>query len=96
MASSWNALAAPSKTPAPVIARLNQEITAAVNNPDVAKKLRELNVQRSLRLQVTQQYDGFWLHAFYGFKDWLEVAVGITEEEDFGLFFVHLEPHFSF
>lgn len=45
VASSWNALAAPSKTPAPVIARLNKEITTAVNNPEVAKKLRELNVQ---------------------------------------------------
>ena len=45
VASSWNALAAPSKTPAPVIARLSKEITAAVNNPEVAKKLRELNVQ---------------------------------------------------
>lgn len=45
VASSWNALAAPSRTPAPVIARLNKEINAAVNNPEVAKKLRELNVQ---------------------------------------------------
>ncbi|WKL18438.1 tripartite tricarboxylate transporter substrate binding protein [Comamonas testosteroni] len=45
VASSWNALAAPSKTPAPVIARLNKEINAAINNPEVAKKLRELNVQ---------------------------------------------------
>ena len=45
VASSWNALAAPSKTPADVIARLNKEINAAVNNPEVAKKLRELNVQ---------------------------------------------------
>ena len=45
VASSWNALAAPSKTPAAVIARLNKEITAAVNSPEVTKKLRELNVQ---------------------------------------------------
>ncbi|MBV8249524.1 MAG: tripartite tricarboxylate transporter substrate binding protein, partial [Comamonas sp.] len=45
VASSWNALAAPSKTPAPVIARLSQEITTSVNHPEVAKKLRELNVQ---------------------------------------------------
>ena len=44
VASSWNALAAPAKTPPAVIARLNQEIVAAVNNPEVAKKLRELNV----------------------------------------------------
>ncbi|MEG0676461.1 MAG: tripartite tricarboxylate transporter substrate binding protein [Comamonas sp.] len=45
VASSWNALAAPSKTPAEVIARLNKEINAAVNNPEVTKKLRDLNVQ---------------------------------------------------
>ena len=45
VASSWNALAAPSKTPVAVIARLNKEITAAVNSPEVTKKLRELNVQ---------------------------------------------------
>ena len=45
VASSWNALAAPSKTPAAVIERLNKEINTAVNHPDVAKKLRELNVQ---------------------------------------------------
>ena len=43
-ASSWNALAAPAKTPAAVIARLNKEITAALNAPDVKKKLADLNV----------------------------------------------------
>lgn len=45
VASSWNALAAPSKTPAAVIARLSKEITTAVNSPEVTQKLRELNVQ---------------------------------------------------
>ncbi|MEY4344823.1 MAG: hypothetical protein RL032_655 [Pseudomonadota bacterium] len=43
--SSWNALAAPAKTPKEVIARLNREVQAAVNAPDVKKKLFELNVQ---------------------------------------------------
>jgi tripartite-type tricarboxylate transporter receptor subunit TctC len=43
--SSWNALAAPAKTPKEVIARLNREVQAAVNSPDVKKKLFELNVQ---------------------------------------------------
>ena len=42
--SSWNALAAPARTPAPVIERLNKEINAALAQPDVAKKLRELYV----------------------------------------------------
>jgi len=43
--SSWNALAAPAKTPKEVIARLNMEVQAAVNSPDVKKKLYELNVE---------------------------------------------------
>ena len=43
--SSWNALAAPAKTPKDVIARLNREIAAAVNSPDVKKKLYDLNVE---------------------------------------------------
>ena len=45
LASSWNALAAPAKTPRNVIARLNQDILAAVNSPDVKKKLHDLNVE---------------------------------------------------
>ena len=43
--SSWNALAAAAKTPKEVIARLNKEVLAAVNSPDVKKKLYELNVE---------------------------------------------------
>jgi tripartite-type tricarboxylate transporter receptor subunit TctC len=45
VASSWNALAAPAKTPKDVIARLNKEIVAAVNSPDVRKKLQDQNVE---------------------------------------------------
>ena len=45
VASSWNALAAPAKTPAAVIARLNKEIAAALDSPDVRKKLADLNVE---------------------------------------------------
>lgn len=44
VARSWNALAAPAKTPAAVMARLNQAVVAALNSPDVKKKLYELNV----------------------------------------------------
>ncbi|APW43304.1 Bug family tripartite tricarboxylate transporter substrate binding protein [Rhodoferax saidenbachensis] len=43
--SSWNALAAPAKTPKDVIARLNKEAQAALASPDVKKRLYELNVQ---------------------------------------------------
>ncbi len=42
--SSWNALAAPAKTPRDVVARLNREALAALNSPDVRKRLEDLNV----------------------------------------------------
>jgi tripartite-type tricarboxylate transporter receptor subunit TctC len=43
-ASSWNALAAPAKTPRAVIERLHREIAATVADAEVQKKLRELNI----------------------------------------------------
>lgn len=44
VASSWNAIAAPAKTPRPVVERLQREIAAAVADAEVQKKLRELNI----------------------------------------------------
>ncbi|MCY1366802.1 hypothetical protein D9M69_537080 [compost metagenome] len=44
VASSWNALAVPSKTPSDVVARLNKDINAALAKPDVRKKLADLNI----------------------------------------------------
>ncbi len=43
-AASWNGLAAPAKTPLPIIERLNKEILAAVNSPDVQKRLLSFGV----------------------------------------------------
>ena len=43
-ASSWNALAAPGKTPKDIVARLNREVKAALDAPDVKKRLLELNI----------------------------------------------------
>ncbi len=42
--ASWNAIAAPARTPRAIIERLNRDIAAALNAPDVKKKLAELNV----------------------------------------------------
>jgi tripartite-type tricarboxylate transporter receptor subunit TctC len=42
--ASWNALAAPAKTPAPVLLRLNAELKKALATPELRKKLAELNV----------------------------------------------------
>jgi tripartite-type tricarboxylate transporter receptor subunit TctC len=43
--SSWNALAAPARTPAPVVARLNEAVQRALAMPAVARRLRELGVE---------------------------------------------------
>jgi tripartite-type tricarboxylate transporter receptor subunit TctC len=43
-ASSWNGVAAPAKTPRPVIERLNREVNAALADPAVRKRLSELGV----------------------------------------------------
>ncbi len=44
VASSWNGLAVPAKTLAAVITRLNKDIRAAIEAPDVQAKLRALNM----------------------------------------------------
>jgi tripartite-type tricarboxylate transporter receptor subunit TctC len=43
-AASWNALAAPARTPAPVIAQLNREANKALADPELRKQLADLNV----------------------------------------------------
>lgn len=43
--SSWNALAVPSRTPASVVTQLNGALNAALANPAVVKRLRDLNVE---------------------------------------------------
>jgi tripartite-type tricarboxylate transporter receptor subunit TctC len=44
-ASSWNALAAPAKTPPGVIATLNRALNKALQTPGLRKQLAELNVR---------------------------------------------------
>ena len=43
--ASWNALAAPARTPNEIVARLNKEINAALASPDVKARLAELGVE---------------------------------------------------
>ena len=44
-ASSWNGVAAPAKTPRPVIERLNREVNAALADAEVRKRLSALGVE---------------------------------------------------
>jgi tripartite-type tricarboxylate transporter receptor subunit TctC len=43
--ASWNALAAPARTPGEIVARLNKEINAALASADVKARLAELGVE---------------------------------------------------
>lgn len=45
VASSWNALAAPARTPREVVAKINRDIATALASPEVRQKLQELNVE---------------------------------------------------
>jgi len=45
VATSWNGLGVPAKTPQAVVDRLNKEVNAALQNPTVRQKLLELNVE---------------------------------------------------
>ena len=44
VAASWNGLAVPAGTPKDVVARLNREVVAALNDPAVSNRLEELNL----------------------------------------------------
>jgi tripartite-type tricarboxylate transporter receptor subunit TctC len=43
--SSWNGIFASAHTPAPVVDRLAQEIRAALAEPELAKKFRDLGIE---------------------------------------------------
>jgi tripartite-type tricarboxylate transporter receptor subunit TctC len=45
VSDTWNALSAPPKTPAPIVARLNAAINEVLNAPDVQSHLRLLHLQ---------------------------------------------------
>ena len=44
---SWNGFLAPKDTPQPVLARLQQEIAAAVKHPDVNKRMTDVGAEPS-------------------------------------------------
>jgi tripartite-type tricarboxylate transporter receptor subunit TctC len=43
--SSWNALAAPGKTPNQIILALNQAVVDSLNDPEVKSKLQDLFIE---------------------------------------------------
>jgi tripartite-type tricarboxylate transporter receptor subunit TctC len=45
VSDTWNAISAPPKTPAPIVARLNAAINEVLNEPEVQSHLRLLHLQ---------------------------------------------------
>ena len=45
---SWNGIGAPAKTPRAIVERLNKEIHAAVNSPQVKQRFQELGIEQNL------------------------------------------------
>ena len=43
--NTWNAISAPPKTPAPIVAKLNEAVNAALSNPEVRAHLQGLSLQ---------------------------------------------------
>ncbi|KDD96946.1 tripartite tricarboxylate transporter family receptor domain protein, partial [Bordetella bronchiseptica SBL-F6116] len=56
-ATAWFGIAAPAGTPAPIVERLNKEINAALQAPDVARILGEQGV--SFRPNTPAQFSQF-------------------------------------
>ncbi|MCX7961219.1 MAG: tripartite tricarboxylate transporter substrate binding protein, partial [Burkholderiales bacterium] len=40
--TSWQAVAAPAKTPAPIVARLNEAVVRALRSPDVRERMQQI------------------------------------------------------
>ena len=57
--SSWNALAAPAKTPKAVVDRLSQELAKILSQPEMVQRLAGFNVQAksSTPAQLAQLLD---------------------------------------
>jgi tripartite-type tricarboxylate transporter receptor subunit TctC len=75
--SSWNALAAPGKTPKAVVDRLSQEVAKVLAQPEMVQRLAGFNVQAkaSTPAQLAQLLDS-------DIKRWSDVIVkaGLTPQ----------------
>jgi tripartite-type tricarboxylate transporter receptor subunit TctC len=49
---SWNGIGAPAKTPRAIVERLNKEIHAAVNSPQVKQRFQDLGIEQNLNTPV--------------------------------------------
>src|SRR5437773_905629 len=57
--TSWNGLAAPAKTPRPIVERLHRAVVSALTSPEVQKRLAELGVEG--RASTPEQLSEFFV-----------------------------------
>ena len=57
--ATWYGLAGPAKLPKPIVTRLNSEVQAILREPDVAKRLKDLDAEVSSG-STPEQFAAFW------------------------------------
>jgi tripartite-type tricarboxylate transporter receptor subunit TctC len=57
--STWYGLAGPAKLPKDIVTRLNKEVTGILGQPDVAKRMTELDAEVSAG-STPEQFAAFW------------------------------------
>src|SRR2546430_11096896 len=67
--TSWNGLAAPAKTPRPIVERLHRAVVSALTSPEVQKRLAELGVEG--RASTPEQLSEFFVSEA---KRWTRVS----------------------
>ena len=71
-ASAWNGIAAPAKTPRPIVERLNKEVNAALAVPEVKQRLHGLGVEA--QGSTPEQFRAFLVAEIAKWKDVIERA----------------------
>ena len=71
-ASAWNGIAAPAKTPRPIVERLNKEVNAALAAPEVRQRLHGLGVEA--QGSTPEQFREFLVAEIAKWKDVIERA----------------------
>jgi tripartite-type tricarboxylate transporter receptor subunit TctC len=71
-ASAWNGIAAPAKTPRPIVERLNKEVNAALASPEVRQRLQGLGVEA--QGSTPEQFREFLVAEIAKWRDVIERA----------------------
>ena len=70
--NTWFGLAAPKGTPAPVVDKLNQAITSALQKPEIAKRLQEMGAEP--KTSTPAAFANFWKSEIDRYRDLVKLS----------------------